>query len=141
MDTTVVYNISEISIPDTISAVITNIPDEVNLSEEAMSMCNNMQTQLVELSSKMDSLYDLLQQRSIDGWGIDQIVSIAAIPLIIAIFAFTLPLLSSATAKIETVYQCEAITTKLEKSWQRRLYMGSLLTSIGVLILMVYCLF
>lgn len=137
MDTTVVYNISEISIPDTISAVITNIPDEVNLSEEAMSMCNNMQTQLVELSSKMDSLYDLLQQRSIDGWGIDQIVSIAAIPLIIAIFAFTLPLLSSATAKIETVYQCEAITTKLEKSWQRRLYMGSLLTSIGVLILML----
>ena len=90
MDTTVVYNISEISIPDTISAVITNIPDEVNLSEEAMSMCNNMQTQLVELSSKMDSLYDLLQQRSIDGWGIDQIVSIAAIPLIIAPIACSL---------------------------------------------------
>lgn len=137
MDTTFVYNVSDISMPDTISAVIMNFPEEVNLSDKTMSLYNSMQTQLVALNSRIDSLYVLLQQRSIDGWGIDQIVSIVAIPLIIAIFAFTLPLLSSATAKIETIYQCEAITAKLEKSWQRRLYMWSLLICLGILILML----
>lgn len=137
MDTTFVYNIPEVTISDTITALVTNMPEKIGLSDEVLSVYDSIQLQLNESNAKIDSLYHLLESRSADGWGIDQIVAIIAIPLMIAIFAFTLPLLFSAAAKIEKAYQCEAITMKLEGSWQRKLYMGSLIVSIGVLILMM----
>lgn len=138
MDTTFVYNIPEVAIPDTIKAVVTNMPEKVGLSDDAMRVCDSLQQQLSTSNSKIDSILSLIQHNSVSGWGIDQLVSIIAIPLIIAIFAFTLPFVLNVTTKIDQLYQSKAMTQRFNHSWPMLLYKILLITSvILILFLMV----
>ncbi len=122
MDTVLIHNAHKITSSDTISAVVSNIPERINLSEDVMGVYDSLQNQLVLSNTKIDSLYAFLQARETDGWGINQIMALVAIPLVIAVFAFTLPLVFNAIAKIERLYQCPEITAKLSSSWQLWMY-------------------
>lgn len=108
----------EVTTRDTIVSIVSNMPAEIGLSSEFISSLDSLKNQLFLSNTKIDSIFNLLQQTSTYDWGLEQIVSLIIIPLIIAIFAFTLPLISSAISKVESIYQCDAIGKKLECSWQ-----------------------
>lgn len=137
MDTTFVANFPKIAVPDTIQAKVTNLPEKISVPDEVMAVCDSLQTQIAESNTKLDVLYQLLMERGTEGWGINQILAIAAIPLIIAIFAFTFPLLSNAISKIEKTYRCEEISKKLENSLQMWLYKISLLVCMAALVFLI----
>jgi len=138
MDATYIYMSPKITTSDTISAVVTNMPEKVRLSEDMMSVYDSLQQQLLISNSKIDSIYSLIQQNSINGWGINQLVSVIAIPLIIAIFAFTLPFVLNVTTKIDQLYQSKAMTQRFNQAWPMLLYKSLLITSmILILFLMV----
>lgn len=133
VDVTYVYMNPKITTEDTISAVVANVPEKIGLSEDVMGVFDTISSQIAISNSKMDSLYAILQQAGESGWGIHQIIALVAIPLIIAIFAFTLPLLFNAAAKIEKRYQCEVISTRLEDSRQMKCYFGTLIGNVIIL--------
>lgn len=132
-DVTYVYMNPQITTADTISAVVTNVPEKIGMSEDVMQVYNSISSQLSMSNAKMDSLYMLLKEAGESGWGIHQIIALVTIPLIIAIFAFTLPLLFNAAAKIEKRYQSEVISTRLEESWQMNWYYWTLVANVAIL--------
>jgi hypothetical protein len=132
-DITYVYMNTEITTADTISAVVTNVPDKIGMSDDVMHVYDSISSQLSMSNAKLDSLYMILREAGEAGWGIHQIIALVTIPLIIAIFAFTLPLLFNAAAKIEKRYQSEAISTRLEESWQMSFYYWTLVANVAIL--------
>ena len=74
MDTAFVYNISDITIPDSMSVVVTNMPDQISLSEGSLSVCDSIQNQLFLSNTKIDSLLEILQLRGAEGWGMEQVL-------------------------------------------------------------------
>ena len=122
MDTVFVHNSYRLTTKDTLTTVVSNMPTEIGVTSEVMSGFDALRNQLFLSNTKIDSIFNLLQQTSTDDLGLEQIVSLIIIPLIIAIFAFTLPLISSAISKVESIYQCDAIGKKLDYSWQMILY-------------------
>lgn len=139
MDTVLVHNTHQITTSDTISAVITNIPEKMDLSENVMSVYDSLQYQLALNNSKIDTLYILLQEKSAEGWGVNQILALVAIPLIIAVFAFTLPLIINSIAKIERLYQTPEITAKLSGSWQLWTYKISVVVGLIAICILPFC--
>ena len=138
MDTTFVYNIPKITIPDTQEVVVTNMPEKVALTDDAISVFDSLQNQLLSSNAKMDSIYAFLQQRGIDGWGVGQLIAIIAIPLIIAIFAFTVPLLLNAMWKTEAIYQSRQISSMLSTSWQKKVYFVFIIISVATLLFWMF---
>ena len=132
-EVTYIYMNPQITTADTISAVVTNVPEKIGMSEDVMRVYDSISSQISMSNTKMDSIYMLLQEAGESGWGIHQIIAIVTIPLIIAIFAFTLPLLFNAAAKIEKRYQSEVISTRLEESWQMNWYYWTLIANVAIL--------
>lgn len=138
MDTTFVYNIPEIQLPDTITAEVSNFPDQIGLSDEVMCAYDSVLTQLTEANSKTDSIYHLLQQYGIEGWGVEQVVAIIAVPLIISVFAFSLPMILNAIWKMETEYHSRDISRLVGRSWQSIVYIVCIIFNVGLLLFWLF---
>lgn len=138
MDTTFVYNIPEIQLLDTITAEVSNFPDQIGLSDEVMCAYDSVLTQLTEANSKTDSIYHLLQQYGIEGWGVEQVVAIIAVPLIISVFAFSLPMILNAIWKMETEYHSRDISRLVGRSWQSIVYIVCIIFNVGLLLFWLF---
>lgn len=138
MDTTFVYNIPEIQLPDTIKAEVSNFPSEISLSGEVMHVYDSLQTQLSVQSLKIDSIYQLLQQHGAEGWGVEQVVSIIAVPLIISVFAFSLPMILNAIWKMDAQYQSRDVSRIVGYSWQSIVYIGCIMVNVGLLLVWLF---
>ena len=138
MDTVFINSSVEITTKDTITTFVSNMPNEIGVTSEVISNFDTLQNLLVQSNTKLDSIYTLLYQKGLDGWGGEQVFSLIIIPLIIAIFAFTLPLISSALSKVEGIYQCDAISKKMECSWQMILYWILLAVCMFMLLLVMF---
>ena len=141
MDTTFVYNIPDVPISDTIKAVVTNMPEKIGLSDDVLSVYDSIQMQLAESNSKIDSLFSILQLRGAEGWGIEQYISIIAIPLIISVFTFSLPLILNATWKMDSLYHSREISRLLGRSWQMIVYVASMAFSLLLLLIWLFFFF
>ena len=139
MDTTLVYNFPNITKSDTITAVVSNFPDEFTLSDNAMGIGDSILHQINESNVKIDSVYSILQHGSAEGWGVAQVISIIAIPLIIAVFALSLPLILNAVWKMDSIYQSREVSRILDQSWQMILCL--FLICINALLLLSWLLF
>ena len=70
MDTVFINNSVKFTTRDTITSVVSNMPAEIGLSSEVMSNLHTLKNQLFLSNTKIDSIFNLLQQTSTYDWGL-----------------------------------------------------------------------